>query len=290
MMGLERTSSRISAAGHRAATRPIRAGALLSCFVVLFCAACDRGPGPPALDLPERPPDAPLGSELARTIRDLELEAREARIYDEIARGNVPSWFHRLRRVELRGEIDGRRHRLTFWVAPDYLAVGADEDYLLIPLTARTAGRVAEHLGASLPTPRMVDAIWSSARVRLAPIRIPPDEFMTTVPYFERHDRLVASQRWLRGIRPHVFVAGHKLDLVLTTASGNDSGRAAVYGWHRADGRPIQPLYTDLGEDWAGYQVGVRLVSREVLVDGARRDLLEVLRDPILGPLLAGNG
>ena len=35
---------------------------------------------------------------------------------------------------------------------------------------------------------------------------------------------------------------------------------------------------------------GVRLVHRAILVDGVRRDLWEVLRDPELAPLLRDGG
>ena len=103
-------------------------------WTVLPYAAC--GPAAPArlLNLPERADEAPGGDEIYREILTLELGAREERIYDEIARGNVPNWLRRLKPVELSGEVDGRDHRVTFWVTPDYLAVGSDSDNLLIPL------------------------------------------------------------------------------------------------------------------------------------------------------------
>jgi hypothetical protein len=135
----------------------------------------------------------------------------------------------------------------------------------------------------------MVDAVWSSARVRLAPIRIPPDEFLATVQYFDRHDRLVRAQRGLRGVPPGVFVAGHKLDIVLPSTQPGTTPAAAIYGWHRPDGHPIQSLATDLRDDWVNYNLGIRLVDRSILVDGVKRDLLDVLRDPGLAPLLSSG-
>lgn len=258
--------------------------------VVLLCLACDPGARTRVLSLPPRPSDAPGGAEIARDIRGLSLEGREERIFAEIARGNVPTWLRQLSQVEVSGEIDGRDHRVTFWVTPDYLAVGSDSDFFLVPLSPRTAQRVADLVGGSLPTPQMVDSIWVSARTRLAPIRLPPDEFTTTVPYFVRHSQLVQAQRSLQNVRPGAFVAGHKVDLVRSPGLTDQAGAAASYGWHRPDGEPIQPLYVIPEDSQVPYNQGARLVDRRVLVDGAPRDLADVLRDPKLAPLLSSDG
>ncbi|MFC1575067.1 hypothetical protein ACFL5A_00270 [Gemmatimonadota bacterium] len=259
-------------------------------WAVLLCLACGQGAQAPVLDLPPRPSDAPGGAELARDFRSLDFEAREDRIYAEVSRGNVPTWLRHLERVEITGEVDGRQHRVTFWVTPDYLAVGSDIDSFLIPLSPQVAQRIADLVGGSLPTPRMVDAIWASARVRLAPIRFDPDSLMTTARYFERHDRLVRAQRILYGVPPGAFVAGHKLDVVLTPTLSANPGKVALYGWHLPDGQPIQPLFTARADSRVGFSHGIRLVDRVVLVDGARRGLADVLRDPEFAPLLSEDG
>ena len=261
----------------------------VSWCVVLLCLACDSGARTRVLDLPPRPSDAPGGIEIARDIRGLSLEDREERIFAEIARGNVPTWLRQLSRVTVTGEIDGRDHHATYWVTPDYLAVGSDSDFFLVPLSPGTAQRVADLVGGSLPTPQMVDSIWVSARTRLAPIRIPPDEFTTTVPYFVRHSQLVQAQRSLQNVRPGAFVAGHKVDLVQSPSTA-PAGTAAAYGWHRPDGEPIQPLYMIPEDSQVPYNQGIRLVDRRILVDGAPRDLVDVLRDPELAPLLGSGG
>ena len=58
----------------------------------------------------------------------------------------------------------------------------------------------------------------------------------------------------------------------------------------RQDGQPIQPLSTILGDSWVGYNHGIRLVGRIILIDGAMRDLSDVLCDPELAPLLSDGG
>jgi len=242
------------------------------------------------LELPARPAGAPGGAAIAREIRTLELTDREERIRAEFLRGNVPSWLRQLVPVERTRRIGGAAHRVTFWVAPDYLAVGSDDDYFLAPLTPQSAQRIADSVGASLPTPLMVDAIWSAARVRLAPSPIPPSPEMTTVLVFEDHDGRVRTQRALESAPAGSLVAGHKKDVVLTPRLDTLRGKVAIYGWHRADGTPIQPLYTGHTDRWVDYSHGIRLVSRGILVDGVRHDIIDVLRDPALAGLLSDDG
>jgi hypothetical protein len=264
-----------------------RAG-LVSACVLVTCVACGAGEDAPMLQLAPRPASAPGGAELARALRSLEFEAREERIYDEVARGNVPSWLRRLERVEIGGEIDGRRRWVAFWAMPDYLSVGSDDDYFLVPLSAGTAQRIADLVGGSLPAPAMVDAVWSSASVRLIPIRIRPDENIRTVRYFERHNSLIQGQRWQHRVPRGAFIAGHKLDVV-ATAGGAARDDAALYGWHLPGGRPIQPVYAIAPDRPPQFSIGVRLVHREILVDGRRGELADALRDPELLRLLGGQ-
>jgi hypothetical protein len=202
----------------------------------------------------------------------------------------VPGWLRELSPVEVAGEIGGRELRATFWVTPDYLAVGSEEDFLLVPLSPGAAQRIADRVGCLLPTPRMVDAVWAAARVHLEPLPIPPSPEMTTVPVFEAHNRMVATQ-WQDVSAPRGSLAsGHKKDVVITLALASLPSRVAIYGWHRLTGEPIQPLYTGHSVSWVDYSHGIRLVLREVTVDGTRRDLPEVLQDPELAPLLSDEG
>jgi hypothetical protein len=263
--------------------RPLLAAALL-------CLACGPEFDAPRLDLPERVTGAPGGDAIAADLRMLDLGAREERVFEEIASGNVPDWLRRLRQVDLTGEIDGRTRRVTFWVTPDYLAVGSDDDNLLIPLSARTAQRIADLTGGSLPTPRMVDAIWAAAELRVQPIRFPPDEHMRSLRYIERHDALVKAQLMVYDESPGVFLAGHKLDVVITASLAEHPGEIALYGWHRSNGKPVQSLYVGATDSLVVFSHGVRLVHRGVLVDGMPRDLLDVLGDPVLAPILSGGG
>lgn len=266
--------------------------------------ACNSAPAP-LLDVPERPDGVATGSEIARELRGLDLEAREARVLAEVASGNMPGWLRRMRPVEIRpqaarvgapGEQGAATARtvavrtVTFWATPDYLAVGSDEDFLRIPLSPGTAQRIAELTGTSLPTPTMVDAIWEAAAVRLGPTPIPPNRLMTTVAVFEDHDRKVQRQRDRARASAGALVAGHKKDVVLTPRLAESSDHVAIYGWHDLSGEPIQPLYLGHTDDWVDYSHGIRLVDDTVWVDGEPRALADVLTDPEVAPALSEEG
>ncbi len=250
-------------------------------------AACSAtGAAPPGMNLPPRPIGAPTGSEFAASIVGLDLEQRDARIVDEVLRGNVPDRLRTLSKV--RVETDGIA--VEFWVTPDYLAVGSDADHLLAPMTPRAAQAVADRLGMSLPTPLMVDAIWAAAEVKLTPAPIPPSPEMATVPVFERHSDSVRAQRAAAAAAPSALTAGHKKDVVVTPELASNPGRVAIYGWHEPDGEPIQPLYLGHSDRWVDYSHGIRLVAGTVEVSGTPMDLGTLLRDASLAPLLSHEG
>ena len=86
------------------------------------------------------------------------------------------------------------------------------------------------------------------------------------------------------------LVAGHKKDIVTTNRLKEKPNRVAIYGWHKLDGKPIQPLTIVHGDTYVDYSHGVRLVAREVLLDGRAAQIEDVLRDPALAPLLSAEG
>ncbi len=257
-------------------------------FVAAFLAA----PPLPAqhLDLPPRPADAPAASALVDTLALLERDPREARITAEVLRGNVPDWLRTMATVEMRRTVGGVAHVVRFRVTPDYLAIGSDSDWFLAPLSPLAAQRIADRTGTSLPTPPMVDAIWRAAVVKLPPDSIAPSAAMITIPVMAEHDRRVHAARARDPAPPGALVAGHKKDVVLTARLDSLPTRVAIYGWQRADGTNIQPLYTGHVNWYADYSHGIRLVGRAITIDGQPRDLLAALEDPALAPILLDEG
>jgi hypothetical protein len=142
----------------------------------------------------------------------------------------------------------------------------------------------------ALPTPLIVDRLWEAAAVRLDPQPIDPSPEMTTVPVFVEHNAMVADQLRVRGAKPGRLVAGHKKDIVVSLGLADAKGKVAIYGWHRRDGNPIQPLYLGHSDRWVDYSHGIRLVSRVVRVDGEVKDWYHALRDEELVVALSGEG
>ena len=234
--------------------------------------------------LPARPADAATGGEFTARIAPLDLAARDAAVIAEVKRGNVPAFWRRFAQVKMAGA--------TFFVSPDYLCVGSDDDYLLTPVSPGTAQLIADFLGCVLPTRKMVDAIYRAAPLKLTPSPIAPSVAMTTVPVFAEHNAIVREQRMdtLRAHPPGTLVAGHKKDVVLTPLLATALGKVAIYGWHEPDGTAIQPLYLGHTTSWVDYSHGVRLVQREMIVDGHPTTVDAVLADAQLCTLLSDEG
>jgi hypothetical protein len=241
--------------------------------------------------IPRRHDSAPQGSEFARLIAQLHGAEREQVIKDEILRGNLPAFLRNLKPVRLTHRFDdGTVSTATVFVMPDYLAVGSDKDYLLIPMNLFTALEVAARLGFVLPTKKLVDAIFEQSEVRLTPQPMPAGPLMRCTGYYLRHNGKIARQRLSIGCIPGVLISGHKKDVVITPRLIRDPAHLAIYGWHRPSGLPIQPLSTLHGATYADYSHGIRLVSETVLIDGKPRSFYDILADPRLSCLLSDEG
>lgn len=244
------------------------------------------------ISLPERPDDAPGGSEFIQRISSLDFTNREQEIFSQVLAGNVPAFYRKFCPVSVTNIVAGKTNWAAFRVAPDYLAVGSDEDYFLAPLSPNTAQRLADQLGCTLPTRRMVDAIYTAATVKLVPSPIPPGPKMVTVPVFAEHNAVVRTQRMLRAVMRPLgdLVAGHKKDVVITAQLTNASGKVAIYGWHNPNNVPVQPLYLGHTASWVDYSHGIRLVQQQMTVNGTTNTVAKVLADPGLCGLLSDEG
>jgi hypothetical protein len=236
-----------------------------------------------------RPPGAVTGSEIVPQISGLTLTARDARLLQEFTSGNVPNFLRTFVPVTVSQTINGVSHSGTFYVMPDYLALGTDADFFRMPMMPATAQAIADAFGCLLPTRRMVNAIYSHAAIKLAPQPISPDTTdITLVTTFWQHQQMIEAQRAGQPLGP--LVGGIKKDVVITPQLVNLPGRVAIYGWHQLNGVPIQPLYLGHNVFHVDYSHGLRLVKEWMVVDGAPRKVAEVLADPTLHMLLSDEG
>jgi hypothetical protein len=184
-------------------------------------------------------------------------------------------------------DAQGVQHEIEISVAPDYLAVGTDTDFLYAPLGLPQAARVARALDFWLPTSLIVDRIYEAADHRFTPSPLPPTSEMRTPRYW------LSAQRRITGLMDHdrtELLAGHKKDVVLTPRLRWQPTQVAIYGWHRAPGNPIQGLSLVHGKDYADYSHGIRAIAPTVRVDGAELRYVDVLKDPVLSALLSDEG
>jgi hypothetical protein len=244
------------------------------------------------LPFPSRPANAPAGSEFARQINSLDLNGREREIFSQVMAGNVPNFLRKLCPVEVSNVADGRTNRATFYAAPDYLAIGSDEDYFLMPISPNTAQRIADAWGCSLPTRKMVNDIYRAAEVKLTPVPMTPGPAMTTMPVFSNHNAIVRAQRAAQSPAHPLgaLVAGHQKDVVISAGLATAPGKVAIYGWHQTNGAPIQPLYLKHAAFWVDYSQCTRLVQQKMSVDGVTKTVAEVLADASLADLLSDEG
>jgi hypothetical protein len=239
---------------------------------------------------PARPEGAPTGTAFAKQIAGLSDHERYEAVLDQVLSGNVPDFLRELVPVTLTRppEIHTGAAQVTVFVAPDYLSVGSDTDFLTVPLDFVTTSLAADALGFVLPTTRIVDAVYQAATLRLSPVPLPAGAQMRSVEYILEHRARIAAERGCRRVGD--LVAGTKKDLVLTGRLRTAHDREAIYGWHRLNGKPIQPLSLVHGKTYADYSHGIRVVDDTVIVDGQPCSYLASLADPEIAPLLSREG
>jgi hypothetical protein len=240
--------------------------------------------------IPPRPADAAGGRAFADALHGLSDDEREARIRRELFTGNIPQFLRRFVPIRLEVPGNGKPVGVVLCAAPDYLAIGSDEDFLLMPMRLGTALSVAAQYGFTLPTPRMVDAIYGQADVHVAPQPLPASSQMRSTAYSLQHNELIGAQRAALGASLGDLIAGDKKDLVLTNRLRTHPDRVAIYGWHTADGKPIQSLSTVHGWRYADYSHGARLISNRVFINGIPRSIFSVLQNERLARAVSSEG
>jgi hypothetical protein len=241
--------------------------------------------------IPPRPLQALTGSQFAESISTLDGPQRERAILRELLEGNLPSFLRRLVPVELTDRTAGGRPlNATIFVMPDYLAIGSDADFLRIPMNLETAIAIAARFSFVLPTRKMVDAIYKQSAYHFVPEPLIAGPHMRSTDYYRTHNEMIEKQARIRGIPSGQLVSGHKKDVVVTNLLARTEGRIAIYGWHRPNGAPIQPLSTVHGVCYADYSHGIRLVSALAIEDGAFRSVRDLLQDARLANALSDEG
>jgi hypothetical protein len=238
-----------------------------------------------------------LGSEFVKALPASPAKREEA-IVSAVREGHVAPIDWR----EIHSEHEGRRAIL--WVSGDALRIGDASDSVRVSVTARSAQVIADILGCILPTTRICDLIWEQATVRVPPCsqKLPPADprpIACGTRVLQHHERVEEKVGGGKGLIENVGKYW-----VLSNRLAGDPSKAANYGWFDAAGgarfasgpspqtkpgkhRLFQPLGMAHGIDHVDYAQVVRLVRRWAMIDGVRRDLVEVLQDRELAALVS---
>lgn len=224
-------------------------------------------------------------------MRTLSFEDREALIYKEITSGNIPGYLKGFVTIKsVQRDTKGHKHKVVIFVKSDYLSIGNDNCSFIIPMGPVTAQMIADAFDCSLPTPKVVDLIYKNSKLKLEPFNyIPRGNRNETPDILNDHSRVIFAQIRAAGYKPGVFVAGTKKDIVISSKL-SDSVRTknvTIYGWHKPDGKAIQPVYNGHIETYVDYSHGVRLISNRVTIDGKDYNYRDVLKNPLLHSLLS---
>src|ERR1700684_3704761 len=86
------------------------------------------------LNLPPRAVNALGGQQFVNVITPMLAPPdaqRENWIYAQVASGNIPDWMRTLKPVTTSAIINSVNHTITYYFAPEYLAIGSSNDYFL---------------------------------------------------------------------------------------------------------------------------------------------------------------
>ncbi len=239
--------------------------------------------------IPKRSPSALTGSQFIAKTSKLTTAQREAAIVKEIISGNVPQFLRHTQTIRYQTKLkNGKYQKVEMNVMPDYLAIGSDKDFIRIPMSPLSAQKIADRYNLVLPTAKMVDEIYKNSSLKYMPSPLPPGKKMVTSDVYKQHNLLIEKQR--KGRSLDQLASGHKKDVVLTNRLNAQPRKVAIYGWHRLNGKAIQPLSLVHGDYYADYSHGIRLVDPWIKIDGKRRNINGVMSDKNLASLVSNEG
>ena len=248
--------------------------------------AASPAPAPPAA-LRIAPAQNDGGRALLARMPDEAGPKREAMILDAVRAGH----FAPIRWAALTNTAG--QNRIRIFVSADVLKLGNEQDAIRVSATHATAQRIADLLGTTLPTSLIADLVHQQAAVKIAPCL---RQVSARTSVMLEQDACVtkrlreAAPTWM-GAEGAASTLGK--DWVLTNRLLEQPGRSANYGWFdtRAPNgvlwQPVGVAHNDAHVDYSQY---LRLVRRDVEVNGRAMEIDEVLTHSELAWLLSKEG
>lgn len=261
-------------------------------FVAICALAAYAFAAEPTLSLPLRPANAMNGTQLHDYFQSMSKTSFETAVYREFFSGNIPDSLRQFKPIDVTRKINGKDYHAVYYVLPDYICLGSDEDNYHMPMAPVLAQRICNATGTTLPTRKMVNDIWNAAVNKPEPQPIPPDADMVKEQRFWEHEQLIRPQLATTNITSGTITAGHKKDVVITMRMNESfpTPRLFIYGWHKANGTPIQDLSAAHQRFYVDYSHGIRLVSNTMTVNDETTTVQSILCDKELWELLSDEG
>jgi hypothetical protein len=223
--------------------------------------------------------DARNGEAFFKQAVSYNWRERDSLALEYASAGQVPDFYFHFVPVTMPFTMpDGKKVKVTLYVAPDYFMVGTSSNWARVPITPMSAQKIADAYGCFLPTPSMVDAIYHASAIKLAPV--PMYAYRdSTITMWQHHLMIEGQRKSKKGL-----IGGIKKDVVLSNKVAENArpNRVAIYGWHNLDGKPIQPVYAGHINWYVDYSHGIRLIAKKVKMEGIWVDytaLFEVVNE-----------
>lgn len=232
-------------------------------------------------------------TDFVKSLVGLDRHKREEAALLALLGGHVPSYMRSFVDVTVTfADSHALGHTLVVRALPDYLCIGTDSDRLRMPLWPLTAQKVADAWNCVLPTSKLVTILWNAAPSKLPPQPWGPpyDASMMSNERIVAHNTRVEATIKKLGVDATKLMGGHKKDVVLTKQLAVKPKSVAIFGWHQPNGKPIQPVYLGHENTYADYSHGIRMISRECLLDEQPDDLGRILTDVNLCGAVSSEG
>lgn len=193
-------------------------------------------------------------------------------------------------------------HTGQFLVTADAVKIGG----VRFGAGAQLAQQLADGLGALLLTPKLLDLMYAQAATVLPPF---PDysPLMMNSSWFIKHSGRIDAAMKTAGYKGGIVQTLGK-PWMISNQLATHAGKAENYGWALPPGTKspwngvaIYPAVTSKamviqqpgwahGLDQADYSETVQLLNRWCVVDGQKRDVADILLDPMLSALVSHEG
>lgn len=121
--------------------------------------------------LPDRNNSAITGTQFYKTAATYHWQLRDSFAVKQILAGNVPSFLKKFTKIKTSIiSAEGKKINAVYYVLPDYLSIGSNDDWARVPLTPMAAQQIADSFHCFLPTRKMVDDIYKAAKIKLEPV------------------------------------------------------------------------------------------------------------------------